>query len=184
MQRLLTLTVASIVSGALVFSQATVTAQASPPTNPHGVSPVADSNGKVPSTSQGNATRTPSTPNQALPGNANPANAGAEGSTNGQAITPNGSRSVPAGNSAARTPDDGNPVNPNLGGADTLAKPGLNVTMPWLWAVLAIVAALMLIGLLMRRDRSRGDAGRRNNTVVPISNRDGAGRDHDARKAG
>lgn len=170
MQRLLTLAVACIVSSALAFPQTTVTEQpsASSPPNPNSVS---------------NATRTPSTPNQALPGNTNPASAGAEGSTNGRAITPNGSRSVPAGNSAARTPDDGNPANPNSGSTDTLAKPSLNVTMPWLWAVLAIVAAMMLIGILMRRERSRGTATRQNNTVVPISNRDEVGRDDDARRA-
>lgn len=184
MQRLLTLAVACIVSSALALPQTTVTEQPSTSSrpNPNSVSSVPDNNGPVRSTSQGNASRTPSTPNQALPGNANPANAGAEGSTNGQAIAPRGSQSVPAGNSATNTPDNGNPANPNSGNADTVAKPSLNVTMPWFWAVLAIVAAMMLIGMLMRRERSRGDAAR-NSTVVPISNRDGVARDDDARRA-
>lgn len=186
MQRLLTLAAACIVSSTLAFSQTTVTGQpqASPHSNPNSVSSVPDSKGAVPSTSQGNASHTPSTPNQALPGNANPANAGAEGSTNGQAITPNGSQSVPAGRAAGNTPNrTANTDNPSSGTPDTIAKPSLSVTLPWLWALLAIIAAMILIGILMRRERSRGPAAERNNTAVPIRNRDAASGDDDARKA-
>ena len=181
MQRLFTLAAACIISSALAFSQAPVTEQpqASTHPNPNSVSSVPNSNGGVPSTSQSNAIRTPATPNQALP-----TNAATEGGANGQAITPSKSRSAPAGMAAGNTPNRNEVANnPTSGTTDTLAKPSLNVTMPWLWAILAIVAVMILIGILMRRDRSRGTAVRRNKMVVPMSSPDRVSRNNEARKA-
>jgi hypothetical protein len=121
-----------------------------------------------------------------LPGNSNPANASAEGRTNGKAVAPQGSESGLGGTAAHNTPrTDGNANKPtNTGTTNDIAKPSLSVTMPWLWAGMGVVGALILIGILMRRDRSRGAAPHRDHRVVIIDNQEKAPRDDDIRRAG
>lgn len=187
MSRLLTLAVACMIGSTLTFSQAKVTehpTSGSGQSSPNGVRSVPNSNGSELSTSQGNAVATPSTSNQALPGTANPAHA-SEGHANGQAVTPKPSQSGPAGTAAGNTPTtDGNANNPEPGTTLNTAKPGAGVITTWLWAALAIVAALMLIGILMRRDRSRGTVGGPDRRTLTMTEPDRNRRDRDIRRVG
>ena len=189
MRRMFALLNGLVFSAAMAFGQGTVTDQS--PTNasqqnPNSVSSVPNSNGSVPANAQGSTSRTPSAPNQALPGNANPANASAEGSSNGRAVTPERSNSAPPGTAAGSTsPTDRDGARPpNSNAPDDLAKPGLFSTMPWLWAGMGVVGALILIGILMRRDRFRGEWERRDDNVVPMDDRDVQRRDDDIRRVG
>lgn len=166
------LLVGLVFSAAMGFCQGTATDQSSP--------------SAAPSNAQGSASRTPSAPNQSLPGNADPANASTEGRANGQAVTPERSKSAPPGAAAGNTPptdrDGARP--PTTNAPDDLAKPGLLSTMPWLWAGMGVVGALILIGILMRRDRSRGEWESREDNVVPMDDRDVPRRDDDIRRVG
>jgi hypothetical protein len=189
MRSLFTLLLGTAVTCSMALAQGSVSEHS--PTggvqsSPNSVSSVPNSNGTLPSSSQGRASNTPSTPNQSLPGNSNPANASAEGRPNGKAVAPQGSESGPGGTAAGNTPStDGNANRPrNTGTTDDIAKPSLSVTMPWLWAGMGVIGALILIGILMRRDRSRGAAPRRDHRVVIIDNQDGARRDDDIRRVG
>jgi hypothetical protein len=189
MRRIFALLVGLVFSAAISVGQGTVTDQ-SPSSagqqNPNSVSSVLNSNGTVPTNAQGSASRTPSAPSQSLPGNANPANASTEGSANGQAVMPQKSKSAPPGTAAGNTPpadrDGARP--PSTNAPDELAKPGLLSTMPWLWAGMGVVGSLILIGILMRRDRSRDISERRNTTVVTMDDRDVERRDDDIRRVG
>jgi cytoskeletal protein RodZ len=187
MSRLLSLAVACMISSTLAFSQARVTQQPQPTggQHPNSVRSVPNGNGSELSTSQGNAVATPSTSNQALPGNANPANA-AEGYANGQVVTPKPSQSGPSGTAAGNAPPttDGNANNPETGTTLNTAKPGAGVITTWLWAALVIVAALMLIGILMRRDRSRGTVGGPDRRTLTMTELDRNRRDRDIRRVG
>ena len=78
MHRLLTFVAAYIISGAMAFAQGTATGQAparGTQSSGNSVSSTPNSNSTSPSGAQGQASRTPSSPNQALPGDSNPANA-------------------------------------------------------------------------------------------------------------
>ena len=189
MRRLLTLLLGTAVTCAIAVAQGTVSEQ-SPTggvqTNLNSVNSVPNSNGTVPSSSQGKASSTPSTPNQSLPGNANPANASAEGRANGKAVAPQGSDSGPGGTAAGnKPPTDGDANRPrNTGTTDDIARPSLSTTMPWLWASLGVVGALILIGILMRSDRRRGGAPGRDRRVIIIDNQEKAPRDDDIRRVG
>ena len=172
MRRMFALLIGLVFSAATTFGQGAVTDQSS--------------SSATPTNAQGSASRTQSAPNQALPGNANPANASAEGSSNGQAVTPERSKSAPPGTAAGNTsPTDRDGARPpTTNTPDDLAKPGLLSTMPWLWAGMGVVGALILIGILMRRDRSRADWERRDDKVVPMDDRDVRRRDDDIRRVG
>ena len=172
MRRMFVLLTGLVFSAAMAFGQRAVTDQ-SPPI-------------AAPNNAKGSASRTPSAPNQVLPGNANPANASAEGSSNGQAVTPERSKNAPPGTAAGNTsPTDRDGARPqNTNTTDDLAKPGLLSTMPWLWAGMGVVGALILIGILMRRDRSRAEWERRGDNVVPMDDRDVRRGDDDTRRVG
>jgi len=172
MQRLLTLAAACVISAAMAFGQGTVTDQ-TPSSNgtqtkasTTATSP--NSNGTAPAPGQGAAQSTPSAPNQALPGNANPANAATtDGRTNGKAVAPNNANSGTPGTAAGNarktgdnngmaTDDSGN--NPASGrGGNTISNPGTGGTAQWFWMALGLVIALILIGVLVSRNRARGN---------------------------
>ena len=189
MRRVFALLIGLVFGAAMAFGKGAVPDQSpsnvSQP-NPNSASSVPNSNGSIPATAQGSASRTPSARNQALPDNAHPATASAEGSSNGQAVTPERSKSAPPGTAAGNTsPTDRDGARPsNTNAPDDLAKPGLLDTMPWLWAGMGVVGALILIGILMRRDRSRGEWEHRDDNVVPMNDRDVRGRDDDIRRVG
>jgi len=153
MHRLLTFIAACVVSGAMVFAQGTATDPA-----PAG--------GTSPSNAQGQASRTPSTPNQALPGDSNPANAGTrDAQANGSAVRPKSNGGAPgtaAGSSA--NPADSNDTN-GVKRDDTGSNPAAGHTpttstnsgtigrSEWFWIALGIFVLLILIGALMGRNR-------------------------------
>jgi hypothetical protein len=172
MQRLLTLAAACLISGAMAFGQGTVTDQT--PTSNNGqnkantVATNPNGNGTAPVADQGAAQSTPSTPNQALPGNANPANAStSDARANGKVVTPDKAKSGTPGTAAGNAPktgdnngmatdDSGN--NPASGrGANTITNPGTGGTVQRFWMALGIVIALLLIGVLVSRNRARGN---------------------------
>jgi hypothetical protein len=168
MQRLLTLAATCLISGAMAFGQGAVAAPAS--------------NGTQKSSS------TPSTPNQALPGDANPANAAAsDGRTNGKAVTPDNAKSGTPGTAAGNTPKTGDNNgmatedsgdNPASGrGANTITNPGTAGTVQWFWMALGIVIALILIGVLVSRNRARGNIDQTDPGLRATQNRKDAGDD-------
>jgi hypothetical protein len=190
MQRLLTFAVAYALSGALAFAQGKVTEQ--PPTTtqpaPNSVIASPNTNGSVPSNMQGMASQTPSAPNQSLPGDTNPANAAAEGRANGRAVSPDRPRNGLPGSTADTTRDrnadaipNGNPTAPRT--SDQIARPGLNIAEPWLWAVLGAIGALVLIAILLRRSRTYPETHSGSRNVHTMSDQDRARRDQ-IRKVG
>lgn len=171
MQRLLSLAAACVISCAMAFAQGAVTDQ-NPATSgsqsPNTVSTSPNNNGTAPATGQGRAARTPSTPNQALPGKSNPANtATSDASANGQAVQPNGAKSGTAGTAAGNTANPGDNSdnngmakddtgnNPASGrGSNKITNPGTAGTVQWFWIALGIVIAVILIGALVTRNRA------------------------------
>ena len=193
MARLPSLFALCILSTAIVFAGGAVSEQPQTtgvqPSSPS-VNSVPNSNGTVPSNAGGMASQTPSAPSQALPGETNPANPTAEGRSNGRAVTPEQSKSGPPGTAAGNAPsndrndvrgENGNPTRPQT--VETLARPRLINTMPWLWRGLGIVIALILIGVLISRSRA-GAAERGSRTVITIQNRERSQRDDQIRRAG
>lgn len=173
MQTLFTLAAACLISGAMAFGQGTVTDQ-TPASNrtqnkANTVATTPKSNGTAPTTDQGAAQTTPSSPNQALPGKANPANAStSDARANGKAVTPDNSKSGPPGTAAGNAPktgdnngmatdDSGNNPASGRGAGNTIANPGTAGTVQWFWMALGIVIALILIGVLVSRNRARGN---------------------------
>lgn len=170
MQRLLTLAATCLISCAMAFGQGAATDQAPA------------SNGTQKSSS------TPSTPNQAMPGNANPANSVAtDGRANGKAVTPDDAKSGTPGTAAGNAPktgdnngmatdDSGN--NPASGrGANTITNPGTAGTVQWFWMALGIVIALILIGVLVSRNRARGNIDQTDPALRATQDRRDAGDD-------
>jgi hypothetical protein len=176
MQRLFCWLVACLVSSAMVFGQgkqSPVISAAQPNTlhtNPN-------SNGANPPTTQGRAIRAPSTPNQELPGNSNPANATTGGAgTNGQAMRPNSSQSGTPGTGAGNTPngrdtaDNGikrngagkSPVNGS--GQIPVTNRGIFTVVQWFWIALVFVVGLIVIGVLASRRRAREEVDFRDRT--------------------
>lgn len=191
MRRVLTFAIACTLSSGFVFAQNRVTEKPplTPQPNPNSVSSTPHSNASTPSNMQGIASQTPSQPNQALPGNANPANAAAkDGRTNGQAVSPDRTRNGVPGGTADTTParntegvPNGNPTAPRT--SDQIAKPSMSVAAPWLWATLGAIGALVLIAILMRRSREYPETHSGNGTVHTMSDQDRARRDQ-IRKVG
>jgi hypothetical protein len=174
MQRLLGLFVTCLISGAMAFGQGVVNEQ-SPVTS--GIQPKTlhtnpNGNGTVSRAAQGGNVPKPSTPNQELPSNSNPANAATGGRANGQAIRPNSSQDGIPGTSAGNAPtgrdNSGrirrNGVGRNPVNGSTQAPPTTNRRTfsegKWLWTGLAFVVGLVLIGVLAcsRRVREERDS--------------------------
>ena len=175
MQKLSWLFAACIISGAMVFGQGTVTdpsplISGTQPKTPH---TKANGNGSVPSTTQGRAIPTPSTPNQEL-SNLNPANAATgDAGANGQAMRPNSSASGTPGTAAGNVPngrdttDNGikrnglgkSPVNGGTPSANT--NQGTFSAVEWFWLVLACVVGLIVIGVLASRRQAREESDSR-----------------------
>jgi cobalamin biosynthesis Mg chelatase CobN len=172
MQRLLSLAAACLISCAMAFGQGTVTDQ-NPATsgtqkNPNTVNATPNSNGTAPVNAQGRAARTPSSSNQSLPGNSNPANAAtSDAGANAQAVKPNGAKSGTAGTAAGNTPNSGdNSDNNGMAkddtgnnaasgrGSKTITNPGTAGTVQWFWIALGVIIAVVLIGILMSRNRA------------------------------
>lgn len=168
MQRLLGLLAAFLISSAMVFGQGTMTEQSpatsrTQPKNPTG-------NGTVLSTTQGGEVPTPSTPNQEMPGNSNPANAATgDAGANGQALRPNPSQSgtpgTAAGNVANGRDTAGNGIkrngvgkSPINGGASSSnTNESTFSALEWFWLGLAFVVGLIVIGVLANRRQERGE---------------------------
>ena len=195
MQRILTLLAACLVSAAMAFGQATATDQApasGTQSNSNTVNATPNSNGTSPSAQRGAAGRTASTPNQALPGNSNPANAASkEGSANGQAVNPNQNASPAVGNpgdtsdnNGMAKDDTGN--NPAKGRSNTITNPGTAGTTQWFWIALGIIVGLFLIGILVSRNRARGNIDRTDPALraTDIHSRDEQKRDERIRRVG
>jgi hypothetical protein len=197
MQRLLTLVAACLISGATAFGQGTVTDQTpasnSTQTKANTTATSPNSNGTAPAPSQGAAQSTPSAPNQALPGNANPANAATtDGRANGKAVTPDNAKSGTPGTASGNAPktgdnngmatdDSGN--NPASGrGGNTITNPGTGGTAEWFWMALGLVIALILIGVLVSRNRARGNIDESDPALRETRDRDDA-RDDRIRRA-
>lgn len=166
MQRILTLLAACLVSAAMAFGQATATDQApasGTQSNSNTVNATPNSNGTSPSAQRGAAGRTASRPNQALPGNSNPANAATkEGGANGQAVNPNQNASPAVGNPGDNSDNNGMAKddtgnNPAKGRSNTITNPGTSGTTQWFWIALGIIIGLFLIGILVSRTRVRGN---------------------------
>ena len=110
MQKLLALVAACLISGAMAFGHANVRDQA--PTSggtlkANSASTSLDGGGIAPATSL-TAQSTPSTRNQALPGNANPAKAASsDARANGKAVRPESAKSGTPGTAAGNTPSNG-----------------------------------------------------------------------------
>ena len=192
MKRLLAFAATCLLSCAIAFAQGRVTDQApASGTQQTGntVNSNPNSNGTSPSPAQGSTSRTPSSSNQALPGNANPANAATQdGRANGQAVRSDQSSSATAGtaaggdNSAARRDDTGsNPGAGNPTNTTRLTRTGV----PWLWVALGVIVGIVLVGALFSRGRvvsdvddvNRGTQVRREREVIDT-------RDDDIRRAG
>jgi hypothetical protein len=158
MHRLLTFIAACMVSSAMAFAQGTATDQ----------TPASRTS---PSSAQGQPSRTPSTPNQALPGDSNPANAGTrDAQANGSAVRPksaNGGTPGTAAGSSANPPDsndtnglkkDDTGSNPAAGHTPTTStNSGTIGRSQWFWIALGIFVALILIGALVGRNRVAAD---------------------------
>jgi hypothetical protein len=172
MQRLLTLAAACLISGAMAFAQGTVTEQppAGTQSNPNTVNATPNSNGTAPSNAQGRAARTPSAPNQTLPGKSNPANpATSDAGTNGQAVSPNGSATGTPGTASGNTPNTGDNSDNNgmakddtgnnaaKGKSNTITNPGTSGVNSWFWMALIIIVAIVLAAALLGRTRARAN---------------------------
>jgi hypothetical protein len=199
MQRLLGLFVSCLISGAMAFEQGAVT-ERSPVTSgtqPKTLHTNPNGNGTVAQATQGGNVPTPSTPNQELPSNSNPANAETGGRANGQAIRPNSSqdgiRGTSAGNAPTGRDNSGrirrNGVGRNPLNGSTQAPPTTNRRTfsdgKWLWTALAFVVGLVVIGVLasrgrVREERDSRDLSSRIATIRPDEQR----RDDQIRKAG
>ena len=165
MHRLLTFFAACALSGAMAFAQSTATDQApASGTQPssNSTSAVPNSNGTSPSSAQGQPSRTPSTPNQALPGDSNPANAATrDGQANGGAVRPNAdSRSAnppdSSENNGIKRDDTGsNPASTHA--PATSPDTGIRGAAPWLWIALGAIAIIALISALSGRNRAETD---------------------------
>jgi hypothetical protein len=165
MHRLLTFFAACVLSGVMAFAQSTATDQAAAGgTQPSGnsTSAVPNNNGTSPSSAQGQPSRTPSTPNQAQPGENNPANAGTrDGRANGTAVRPNAdSRSAnppdSSDNNGIKRDDTGsNPASPHA--PATSPNTGTRGVAPWLWIALGVIAIIALISALSGRNRAETD---------------------------
>jgi len=172
MHRLLTFTVACILSGAMAFAQDAGQAPASgTQSTGNSASAVPNSNGTSPSGAQGQASRRPSTPNQALPGDSNPANAGTrDGQANGGAIHPGsasgGTPGTAAGNTNPADSTDNNGIKRDDTGSNPAAghspinttNPGIGERSQWFWTALGIFVVLILIGALVGRNRATRDS--------------------------
>ncbi|HWC16574.1 MAG TPA: hypothetical protein VG498_06150 [Terriglobales bacterium] len=157
MHRLLTMCAACLISAAMAFGQGAATDQ-SPSSGAQSRSNTAQANPNSNGTS-------PSAPNQALPGNANPANSATrEGRANRQAVNPNqkGANAAPevgnpgdnSDNNGMAKDDTGN--NPASGrGSNTITNPGTAGTVQWFWIALALIVGVVLIGVLVSRNRVR-----------------------------
>lgn len=188
MQRLLIVAIACALSGGWALAQGTVSErpQTTMQPAPNSVNSLPNSNASVPSNQQGMASQTPSQPNQAMPGDTNPANAAADGRANGHAVSPDRTRNglpgrTAAGDRNAEGIPNGNPTAPRT--SDQIANPGLNIAAPWLWATLGAIGALVLISILMRRSRPSPRVKSENRAVHTMSDQDRARRDQ-IRKAG
>jgi hypothetical protein len=170
----------------MAFAQGTVTdrqpmnSAAQPNGNSVNTSP--NSNGTVPGSTQGKASRTLSAPNQSLPGDANPANASAgEGKANGRATR--GGQPDNSGNNGISTDGTGN--NPASGrDVQNTTNPGTGENSKWFWVAFGLVLALLVIRLLAGRNRVRGnvyqnDAALRSTNVRQTTNRSDAERERD-----
>ena len=153
MHRLLTFVAVCLLSGAITFAQSAGQAPSSG-VQPSGNSTSATPNGTSSSAAQGQASRTPSTPNQSLPGDSNPANAGTrDGKANGKAVSPNsdsrnGNPAQSADSNGLKRDDTGsNPAAPH---APTNTDMGPRLFAPWLWIALGIIAVIALISALSR----------------------------------
>jgi hypothetical protein len=170
MQRLFMLAAACLISGAMAFGQGTVTDQTPSSNNAQNKATTVATNPNSSGTAAaaGAAQSTPSSPNQALPGKSNPANAStSDARANGKAVTPDTSKSGTPGTAAGNAPktgdnngmatdDSGN--NPASGrGSNTITNPGTGGTVQWFWMALGIVIALIVIGVLVSRNRARGN---------------------------
>ncbi|PYY17526.1 MAG: hypothetical protein DMG60_11310 [Acidobacteria bacterium] len=169
MHRLLTFFAACVLSGAMAFAQGAATGQApagGTQSSSNSTSAVPNSNGTSPSSAQGQASRTPSTPNQALPGDSNPANAATrDGQANGSAVRPN------ADNRSANPPDSSdtngvkrddtgsNPASPHAPARNP--NTGTRGTAPWLWIAVGVIAIIALISALSGRNRAETDIDER-----------------------
>jgi hypothetical protein len=196
MQRLLRLAAVCIFTATMTFAQGTVTDQqpvnsgAQPNGNSVNTSP--NSNGSVPSGTQGKASRTPSAPNQSLPGDANPANAStSDGKANGRAVrgsqpengatvtdaqkNPNGGDN--SNNNGVSTDPSGN--NPASGRDPQSTRPRTGGQVQWFWVALGLVLALFVIRMLMSRNRVRGSINRTDPALRPTSARDTTNRNAD-----
>lgn len=159
MHRLLTFVAVCLLSGSMALAQATGQAPASGvQSSGNSSSATPNSNGTSPSGAQGQASRTPSTPNQSLPGDSNPANAATrDGQANGSAVTPNSdSRNANPADSADKNgvKRDDSGSNPAAPHAPTNADVGTRGALPWLWIALGIIAVIALISALASRNRA------------------------------
>lgn len=158
MRRLLSIAAAVIVSAAMAFAQGTVTDQ-----SPSSATQSATKNAAQ--AQRGAEAARPSAPNQALPGNTNPSQAATkEGSANRQAVNPNqkGANAAPevgnpgdnSDNNGMAKDDTGN--NPASGrGSNKITNPGTSGTVQWFWIALALIVGVILIGILVSRNRVR-----------------------------
>ena len=158
MHRLLTFTAVYILGGAMAFAQGTGQAP------PSGTQPTGNSSSAVPNSTsssgaQGQARRTPSTPNQALPGDTNPTNAGTrDAQANGSAVRPDSANPADSNdNNGVKRDDTGS--NPAAGHSPTTStNPGIGERTQWFWIALGIFVALILIGALVGRSRAAADS--------------------------
>jgi hypothetical protein len=158
MHRLRTFLAVCALSGAMAFAQDTGQAPASGvQSSGSNSSATPNSNGTSPSSAQGQASRTPSTPNQSLPGDSNPANAATrDGRANGTAALPNsdnrnGNPADSTDNNGIKRDDTGS--NPASTHAPTNTDMGTRGGMLWLWIALGVIAVIALISALASRSR-------------------------------
>jgi hypothetical protein len=168
MQKLLTLAGACILSAAMAFAQGAATDQtpASSGTQSNG-NAVNTTPNRAGTAQKGAARGTASTPNQALPGDSNPANAATtDGQANGQAVNPNQNGAATTGNPGDNSDNNGmakdaSGNNPASGrGSNTITNPGTAGTVQWFWIALAIIVGIILLGVLFSRNRARGNIDR------------------------
>jgi|SRR6185312_302179 len=168
MHRLLTLAGACILSTAMAFAQGAATDQApaSSGTQSNG-STVNTTPNRAGTAQKGTARGTASSPNQALPGDSNPANAATtDGQANGQAVNPNQNSAATPGNPGDNSDNNGmakddSGNNPASGrGSNTITNPGTAGTVQWFWIALAIIVGVILLGVLFSRNRARGNIDR------------------------
>jgi hypothetical protein len=199
MQRLFTLAAACLISGAMAVAQGTSGQAPASGTQSSGntVNATPNSNGTSPSSAQGAASRS-SAPNQALPGDANPANAATrDAQANGRAVRPNsaGSASGSAAGSTANPSDNGDNNgmakddtgnNPASGrGSNTITNPGTGGARQWFWLALGIIVALVVIGALVGRNRATVNIDQNDPALRATRDRDDIDRrDDQMRRAG